>query len=262
MRKNLLTCMVGFVCFLGVNAQIQFEHSFDNFGIGMDGENHHWMTDCSFISETYGLLLGDFNKPNHSLDLYKADYTLFKSISLAPFFPNNVEEVYIRIISEKLFDPDNAIEFLVEVTDENWNSSLMLCKDNGTVMKDFGDAWPCLVYGCDVYKLAIHNYENNTIDYYSLPGTLPACYGGTLRSSNTQSNGFMAYPNPTKMNINVPYSLDAGENATLSIYTQSGALKEQKTISGTGTARINVSRYAPGVYIYKYNDVSGQFIVR
>ena len=117
-----------------------------------------------------------------------------------------------------------------------------------------------MVYGCDAVKLVVEN--NNKIEFYSLSGTLPACNGSGLRSSSVQSNGFMAYPNPTRRDFNIPYSLDAGSDATLSIYTQSGVLKEQRTISGTGTVRINVSRYAAGVYIYKYNDVSGQFIVK
>jgi len=249
--------------------KFRLEKTFENkdvgYGLGMNNVNH-WMTGFSFISETYGLVLVNYNGSNHSLDLYRAEnYSFFKSISLTPFVAkSNNLELFILFISEKLFDPDNAFEFLLS-TYKGTGNSLLLCKDNGTLIKDFGDARADLVYGCDVYKLAIRywDYDYERIEYYSLPGTLPACYGGSLRSSNIQSNSvFRVYPNPAKMDINIPYSLDTEGSVTLSIYTQNGALKEQRTISGTGTARINTSRYAPGVYIYKYNDVSGQFIIR
>ena len=262
MKRKLLVCMVGLACFLGVNAQITLEHVFDiSSNFGMEEERRDWMTNYSFISETYGLVFVIYNDANHALDLYKSDYSFFKSIPLEPFFPKSLFMwIHLDIISEKLFDPDEAFEFLISF-EVGPNRALKLCKENGTEIKDFGDAWASILYDCNAYKLAVENNGDGRI--YSLPGTLPTCNGNSgIRSSNAESNGFMAYPNPTKRDLNIPYSLDAEENATLNIYTQSGALREQRTINGTGTARINVSRYAPGVYIYQYNDVSGQFIVR
>ena len=80
-----------------------------------------------------------------------------------------------------------------------------------------------------------------------------------LKISNVQT----AYPNPTRITINLPYVLDKGQTTMMRrIYKTNGQLMEQKQIdSAFDKILLNVNSYQPGIYLYEYNGVSNKFIV-
>ena len=298
MRKVLFAFLLIFSYCLATNAQLEKEHTFevpkkeytpywdDKDHLG--NNNNHWMTSFSFISETYGLIYVIYNPVSLTINFYKEDYSLFRSTNIGPLAPDlnvlvpDLKDalppcIVIQLVSEKLFDSDNSFELIISMstwhcitTGTGWGcgyfDEVLILKDNGNVIKRFGDVYCELVYGCDTYKLFVQDYTTGNIDVYPLPGTLPACYGAknSLRSTDGQADYYRipAYPNPASTNITIPYALQSGEEVTLSVYSTNGMLKEQRTIKGTGYVRINTSRYPSGVYIYKYGEFSGQFIVR
>ena len=72
-----------------------------------------------------------------------------------------------------------------------------------------------------------------------------------------------AYPNPAKSNIMLPYVLEDGETATMSIYDLNSRLIERFEIdSHSNQIQVNVSEYSPGMYLYEYKGKGGKFIVR
>lgn len=72
-----------------------------------------------------------------------------------------------------------------------------------------------------------------------------------------------AFPNPTRGEVTLPYTLPQGERATMQIFDMSGRLIEQRPISGEGRmVKVDVSAYAPGVYLYEYKGQTNRFVVR
>ena len=72
-----------------------------------------------------------------------------------------------------------------------------------------------------------------------------------------------AFPNPTRGEVTLPYTLPQGERATMQIFDMSGRLIEQRPISGEGRMmKVDVSAYAPGVYLYEYKGHTNRFVVR
>lgn len=72
-----------------------------------------------------------------------------------------------------------------------------------------------------------------------------------------------AFPNPTRGEVTLPYTLPQGERATMQIFDMSGRLIEQRPISGEGRmVKVDVSAYEPGVYLYEYKGHTNRFVVR
>ena len=72
-----------------------------------------------------------------------------------------------------------------------------------------------------------------------------------------------AFPNPTRGEVTLPYTLQEGERAMMQIFDMSGRLIEQRPISGEGRmVKVDVSAYAPGVYLYEYKGQTNRFVVR
>ena len=269
MRSRLLSVILAVMCYCVVNGQIKLDHVSRSSCLGLSPKlemKNLWMSDFSFISETHETLLASFNVSTYSIDLYTKDNLLLKSIPLKGVYPiNKLGLMYVYNISEKLFDLDEAFELLVYFYEEsNFSRSLILFKDNGEIIKNFGDVFADLSYGADGYRLIINSgkfKEDNNLteeltEFYSIPGKVSAHYGST-GLANATANGFAPMRTST---IKIPY-LTVIESI-LTISTQNGTFKEQRTINGTGNAQIDVAHYTPGVYVYKYNNVTGQFIVR
>ena len=61
----------------------------------------------------------------------------------------------------------------------------------------------------------------------------------------------------------LPYVLEDGETATMSIYDLNSRLIERFEIdSHSNQIQVNVSEYSPGMYLYEYKGKGGKFIVR
>lgn len=266
MKKIILYISFLFLGLGSTNAQINFEHTFTTKS-GFD-----W-----FVSNTNGIMYVFTDTLTNQVKIYNTDYSLYKSVSI-----DRPVGYYVSIClpSEKLFDTDSQIEFLCTYEDSQYNCSVNPCvyttiskakvfNEDGSILKDFGtfnkstDGGEIINNGSE-YKLILRWYtqSNGESDYdiYSLPGSLPAGYT-TLRSASLDQPA--AYPNPATTIINVPYILAGGETATLIIYNEAGRQIDQKIIdSAFNSLRLNVTDYAHGLYIYKYNNMSGRFIVK
>jgi hypothetical protein len=129
------------------------------------------------------------------------------------------------------------------------------------ILKEF---YGCVYVGVSLFKvnnqfkLSMYNYDNNTTEIYSLPGTManvvPQIGGNIFQSP---------YPNPANSTITLPYQLKQGEISTMRIYNMDGQLIETKQIdSAFDKILLNVSNYRRGMYIYEVNGESKRFIVK
>lgn len=257
MKKIILYISFLFLGLVSANAQINLEHTFTtDYGV------------TSFMTSTHGLMY--YSADSSQVKVYNSDYSLYKTITL----PGRPVGAYglVYFFSDNLFDLDSGIEFQVAYLKAP-KVTYKIIDDDGTVLKDLGEdpysggSWgnPFYVIGTgSAVKLLRSSYDdvsNKMIDeIYSLPGTAPSNVN-LLRSATLDQPA--AYPNPAVQIINIPYILEAGQTTTLIIYNQSGMQIEQKTIDSTfKEIRLNVSRYTPGLYLFKYNNMSGRFIVK
>ena len=236
-----------FLCTLTSMAQITLEHTFDEY--------------VYFAGGTYGDAGVFICQNEYNIKLYNTDYSLYKNIEIIP--PTGYS-ASIDYFTKKLFNDDNKIEFMVTFHSLTANmEKLCLCNEDGTILKDFGEARTIRysVYKVDEqWKLFLYKYENENyaVEIYSLPGKISNAV------PQVGNNIFQSpYPNPANSTITLPYQLNQGETSTMRIYNLNGQLIESKQIDATfDKILLNVSNYRKGLYLYEVNGVSKRFVVR
>ncbi len=232
---------------LHLNAQINLEHTFQH--------------EVNTINTQSGTFYYYYN--GNTINFYNDDYSFYTSTTITP--PNGYKICNFGNISSKLFNLDNNIEFTCTFQDTlNYSGYLLkLFNANGNELKNFGNSLFFYMHQTINKKLRFlvvryTNYPYNFVsDIYSLPGTLP-----NKLSENKFCENLLAYPNPAKDNIFIKYNIDKSEITDLNIYNSNGVLIESVKIGGDfQQIKINVNRYRHGIYIYKYNNVTGKFII-
>lgn len=268
MKKLIFSLSFLFSIICIAKAQITLVHTFYPSSINntTEGANQGF---GSFISKTNGLMFYVYNNTSEtSVSIYKSDYTLYKTISLT--LPSGYEYVSISgLFSEDIFNTDTKIEFTCVFFHTTGmyqgNAMLGIVDEDGTLIKTVS-AHAVSCNGNCLIPSVIQNANGNLlvvqvpasqplVEVYSLPTS-----SSSLKSASLDQKS--AYPNPAATIVNLPYILAASETATLSVYNQSGNLMQQMEINGNmANVKLDVSSYAAGLYVYKYNNMSGRFIV-
>ncbi len=228
----------------------------------------------SFSSNTKGIMFYTKDTITNQIKLYNEDFSIYKTVIINRPIGYKLS---VYCISEQLFNSNTSIEFICnfnKISNSNINGSssiLRLYDDNGTILKDFGTTTyaygrpTVLSKGSANLLLVEYSYYTSINPYsygyvyqtYSLPGSMPNSVS-ELSMSDVQP----AYPNPSKVTVNLPYSLDNGQTTSMRIYKLNGQLMEQKQIdSNFDKIQLNIGSYQSGVYIYEYNGISKKFVV-
>lgn len=229
-------------------------------------------------------------------DIYNPDLTLYKSFHGLPFSPGDsgVECFVSGFLGKHAVNNDDKYEFIVTKRESTSTSTthvitshLYIYNEDGAVLYTFPD-----VFTKTYNKIEISDFGED-FEYtvtHLMDGKLRVaiiyrCYGGsafeyTDRTKLYEFDGspdmedivevpeagvrsMPAFPNPTRGEVTLPYTLPQGERATMQIFDMSGRLIEQRPISGEGRmVKIDVSAYAPGVYLYEYKGQTNRFVVR
>jgi hypothetical protein len=224
---------------------------------------------------------GVFDNITNTFTIYNNDHSVYKTVKVT--IPSGSIYIEIKYASSHLFNTDDKIEFLL-VTNADMSilsnlanptpPQIILYNEDGTVITTFNNTSDAYAYvsSDNVFKLrtdfSVAGTYNSTTKkttstfgskIYKLDGVVPT----SLRSAKVTEDDDLAYPNPSNTIVNLPYHLEAGATGTMLIYGLGGNLIEQKSISGSSSILpLNVSAFAPGTYIYKYNNGSGRFIVQ
>ncbi|MBI9032852.1 MAG: T9SS type A sorting domain-containing protein [Bacteroidales bacterium] len=235
---------------LSLKAQVELVHSFDE-SVGYV----YFEDELGFYS---------YNYSDDELIIFNPDYTQYKSIVLG--VPLGYEVYAILHMSDKLFNLDEYIEYVLVIWDGIDDYSMKLYNENQEMLFDFGGQYySWIISSNDNTCLHVRemNYDENLQIYlyndqiYSVPGSLPM----DVNESNNMDLG-KPYPNPSSKVINIPISNETGSSTNLKIYNINGQLIEQKQIAPEFDCfRLNVDSYQRGVYLYKYNGISNKFIV-
>jgi len=203
-----------------------------------------------------------------TVNLYNEDHSVYKSINIMP--PYGYDYSDINFYSQKLFNDDDEIEFLVTYYNNNVDKNkISMCKlynENGSILEDFGYAYyilPSLYTIDNLYKMRLekrfYNAEGNRYYYstevYSLPGSgySLSSNGVQVQNVNTNNNNIVA----------LPYYLESGDKTEMMIYDANNKLVEKKEIDSTfDRVLLNVADYQAGTYYYSVDDSNHKFIVK
>lgn len=202
----------------------------------------------------------------YQLKFYDLNHSLWKTIDIAPVM-NNVVNTYtcggvlptsILYISDKLFDTDNDIEFILNgfnVTMCNFNVNYLFDETTMNVSNIAGLS-PDSIFFPTVYNTPngaklILGYNNNKDYVLSLPGTYPP-QPVIVKENNIGIEQANPFPNPANKQITLPYSLPAHKTGELIIYDMQGKeIKKFKIDNAFHSILLNTSELNSGMYIYK-----------
>ena len=261
MKRLLLSILL--LSTLFANAQITLLHTFEEEGISVysptiveDVGVYYYVTDS--IDEYNIYHFPKFYYYDSEFNFYKSyqfEVGRYESVSLFP--------------TRRLIDTDDELEFIVSestMTASGYSRiHSYIMEEDGTIIYDFdytyGGGFEFVLVNNKIRLLrSVTYYEdvayNHKLEVYGTGGNYSAEEFHLVNSS-------MAYPNPAKSNITLPYELEDGEAATMSIYNLNGQLIERFEIgSHFNQVQLNVNSYSPGIYLYEYKGRSNKFIVQ
>ena len=239
---------------MAANAQISLEHTYVSTSISTD----FFSIDSDIYYFTYSA---------KKLKVYKSDHSLHKEITISLDAGYSITDILFP--SNKLFNTDELIEFIIRAHNVDMNQySMKLFNENNVLIHDFGErstAWLAsdgesakLLIGTSEYSFST-KLTTYTTDIYQLPGTVSS----KSIAINSAERSNPPYPVPAANYINIPYTLEPGEQSVIRIYNTGGRLMEQRDMDFSfNNLLIDVDSYQSGVYVYEYNGISGRFIVK
>ena len=253
--------------FQTTNAQISLEYTFDG-SVSWNGsiqfDQNLYPANCYYNASVNG--------NSYVVKIYNADYSVYADTTYN-FTPPDGYKVSGISMSRKIFNSDDNYEFLVtykrtDNTSDNTTSKVILCNQDGSLIKDFGSAYLIMAstylhIANNQFRLIVtkYYYDGTNVsvktEVYSFPGTPPSSV------ASLKANGYQPpYPNPANSVIELPYQLRQGEMSVMNIYNINGKLIETKKIDSVfDKILLNVSSYIKGLYLYEVNGVSNRFIV-
>lgn len=237
-------------------AQATLEHSYQTTKFQSDETN-------AFLTDT-GLKYYTLNNSTGTLLIYDDLHSLIKTVNIP--IPGGYSLNYLYIITDKLFNTDPLIEFIISFTNNNADDPFIftLINENGTILQQFGDKIKAyVVKGTNnSFKLItvsnVPSQNNGFYDYdiYSLPGTTL-----NILQNELPENYFFGFPNPAEYKIAITNNLQNGENGTLEVFDENGKkVIKKNVIGGNSEINLDVTELSNGVYIYKLNGQTNRFI--
>ena len=258
MRKTLLLLSLTFFL-LSSKAQITLDHTF-SYDSGHNLEKSRNYVEYVIINNQISFIIRteDYETRIYLYKFYNPDFSLRGSFEIDY---NIYSGVNISCFSQKLFNDDDLVEFLIKYRDSDELYYIAIWNENGEIVRKFDNvAWysyPKVVQYQNQAKLIIHYLDKAEI--YSLPGTIP---NNIIESTGKSVAILPPYPNPSYSFVNLPYKLETGQTSVMSIYNINGQLIERKRIDAFfDVIKLNVENYKSGVYIYEYNGILNKFIV-
>ena len=278
--KRLTIAILALVCALTVNAELTLENIITGARIDPYDKQDTSAVVAFPTHEGVMYIQRDFDRN------YKTVIRIYdQSVNLRAEIPMNayMDWCEMKYPSTHLFNTDDKVEFLFGHAIYNEDGEIIQSfddlMDNAEVV--FSPTGNRLVVRYNAYSLM---FQPKT-EIYALPSKgCPCCLeyadlnvttneadaggnnsGGNTTTGTTRASAEMpvAYPVPATSVVVLPYFLKQGEETTMMIYDQTGKLVEQRDISYVSNElSLDVTKYAPGSYVYKYANLSGKFVVK
>ncbi len=242
--KYILNWVFGIVSLASFGQVVPLEHSYTTAQYSLGEAYWTFVTASGFKHYT-------FDYEAHSFTIFDDQHQFYKTVNL-PLVEN---DIYKCIATDKLFNSDPLIEFLLTIRTGNVDI-IILVNEDGVLLQNFGNRFFSKIfkYGND-YKLVLsdQSYPLQNVDVYRLPGSTD--------EQNLVEKGTFMFPNPSNSTITIVNALNDGENGRVEIFNLNGEKLFERNVTGTSTGLIvDVSNLSSGVYIYKINGKSKKFI--
>ncbi len=206
-----------------------------------------------------------FDREELKLKMYNSNHSIYKIIEVNindfSFTPTSDTLISAVCVSQKVFDNDSGIEFMLEVADfRSDNYETLIINDDGNSIFKKANQLPLETeYGLTQPPVSIKNTENgikmilkSTINdekyIYGLPGN------EVLKSAQIDSKKIKlkAFPNPSSEFINLDYELPFGiETGKILIYNLNGKkIKEFEIDNHVTSLKLSNRDLSSGTYIY------------
>jgi hypothetical protein len=201
------------------------------------------------------------------ITLYNQNHSIRNIINLDAYSEYFVKAILVNQklfpITKKLFNDDNKIELLLEITDKSNNGFMLLINEDGKELQKVSLPAPNAYYA--LYDLGYTNgtkmkvetravnSEANQYLIFQLHGTIPKSieYGNKTEDSNNSGALGNFFPNPTQNTTKIYYELPTNKTIGMfNIYNIEGKLfKELKVGKGFTYLELNTFELPSGVYI-------------
>ena len=203
-----------------------------------------------------------FEENSNQVVIYDINLTVKKTFNI------NVEGWWwISRVGKNIYTNSGKYEFLLFCEGDDGNEGCFFSNENGESIYLCYAVSECEMNGINhcssvivQNKLILTDWTDSEDDG-TLIRKVYSLYGNVGKIANHKSSQPKAYPNPATSNIKIQYSIDKMD--IMNIYDMSGKVVESVFLSpSVNEIEIQVGNYSHGVYIYKYKDVSGKFIVQ
>lgn len=238
------------------NAQATFEHAYTS-----EYFNHN---EGNMFRTDNGLFFYTFERNTGIVKIYNSSHVLIKTVNIP--METNYYLRSLQAISDKLFNSDNLVEFMVGSYNLSGPTNvykIRLINENGIVLQEIANKDEAIIVkeNDNSFKLIVSNSSSSMLypidyDVYSLPGT-------TLNIVQNQTSNYslIGFPNPTSNNITIVSSLKNGESGNLEVFDLNGKKVMEKLVTGNGSEiNLELTNLNNGVYIYKLNGKINRFI--
>ena len=213
-----------------------------------------------------------FIATEHQINMYKADYTLYKAIDVNLLRGYTLSSV--ATAGKHLINTDDKVELFVSANSSqtsNTNSTALIINEDGQIIHSFGYNYMLNSMGFfnvnGQIKMLVMEYQFTTHQTLSYLYSVYSCYGNFTPSGITSMSSTLdavqPFPNPAVNTINLTYKLEPGKTSVIRVYNMNGQLMDSFNIGSDFEAIIvDLSHYAKGIYIYEYDGISNKFVVQ
>lgn len=256
MKKTTL-----FLFAISLSIQTFAQITLEKLYIGMAGKATLRVVKFTDLGEKYV----SYNVPNSSnnytasVQVYNLDHSLYKlfQYSMAPCsnWIGNID-FGVGYISDKLFDADNKIEVAFHLSCDS-KSTTVIINEDGVVLKQFNTIGFSIYNTSSGAKLIARNSISDSIEVYSLPGTLVS--RKTELKSDYETGLSAPYPNPTDNYTKIDYQLPQGINkGEIIFYDIQGRTVKKFTVDRAfDNLIISTDNLPSGTYYYNIQTTLG-----
>lgn len=199
------------------------------------------------------------DRATNKIRFYDSSHNLTKTITIN--IQSGWDIRYIYLITDKLFNTDSKLEFLVESRQPNdAYTDLTVFNEDGVegITFEIVDDFKLIKTPDNTYKLITFSQipvNNGKYEYkvYALDGTLDA------NQEDLLSKSIIQYPNPTSNKLHLKNIKITESQNLLKVFTINGKEVIEKKLNQNETY-IDVSNLSNGVYYYKIGNYTNKFV--
>ena len=207
------------------------------------------------------------NEAAGTVAIYNENHSLLRQLTV-PAGTGGYAYTYSALVSDKLFNTDNAIEYIAFYNrslpnGDNIGQALILSESGTRLLTiDSVSTADYVVRGTSGLKLlaGIRRYDaaGNSVGSYEAVYALGGTSSPLVNRAASTAADAQPYPNPTHERITLPYSVPAGQTATLDVLDLTGRVVKTYTVGAAfDHLLLDARELRAGAYTYRLRRADG-----